>query len=133
VKLFSKNLIVLRTVWNMSQLELAKKFGVVGPSYSRWENGTEPKYDTLVEIAKFFKISIDRLLTEELTPQTAPPRWGSREYPPQPEETAKAVEEPSMVMSEKVAALMGKVLERMDRLEQEHQRLRQALADKETK
>lgn len=115
MKLFSKNLIVLRTVWNMSQLELAKKFGVVGPSYSRWENGTEPKYDTLVEIAKFFKISIDRLLTEELTPHTAPPRWGGRAYPAQPEETAKAVEEPSLVMGDKVAALMGKVLERMDR------------------
>lgn len=34
-------------------------------------------------------------------------------------------------MSEKVAALMSKVLERMDRLEEEHKRLRQALADKE--
>lgn len=131
MKLFSKNLIVLRTVWNMSQLELAKKFGVVGPSYSRWENGTEPKYETLVEIAKFFKISIDRLLTEELAPETVPPRWGGREYPQQLDESAKQVDEPGVVMSDTVAALMGKVLERMDRLEEEHQRLRAELAKKE--
>lgn len=133
MNLFSKNLTLLRTVWGHSQLELAKKFNVVGPSYSRWENGTEPKYEVLVQIAQFFKISIDRLLTEELTPETCPPRWGGREYPPQPEKTAKAVEEPGVVMSERVAALMGKVLERMDRLEQEQKRLNQALADKEAK
>lgn len=86
-----------------------------------------------MKLADFFKVSIDDLLRKEFTKSEVPARWGGREYPQQPEETVKAVEEPSMVMSEKVAALMGKVLERMDRLEQEHQRLRQALADKETK
>ncbi len=91
MKLFSKNLIVLRTVWNYNQVELAQMFGVVGPSYSRWEDGTEPRYDVLVKIAKQYKISIDRLLTEELTPETCPPRWKSKEYPPLPEKAAEVV------------------------------------------
>lgn len=102
MKQFSKNLNLLRTVWNHSQTELAEKFGVVGPSYSRWENGTEPKYETLVEIAAYFKISIDRLLTEELTPQTAPARWGGRTYPPQPAPPPDVVEDAS---GEEVAEL----------------------------
>lgn len=63
----------------MSQAEVAEHFNVTSPSYGRWESGTEPKYEVLVEIAKFFKISIDRLLTEELTPQTIPPRWGNKQ------------------------------------------------------
>lgn len=127
MELFSKNLTVLRTVWNVSQLELARKFGVVGPSYSRWENGTEPKYETLVEIAKYFKISIDRLLTEELTPQSVPPRWGGKDYA-QPElqgsDEAHDAEQAEGEWGE-VAKLLGKVMNRMDEIEAQQQKLRE--------
>jgi len=109
VKLFSKNLIVLRTVWNYNQVELAQMFGVVGPSYSRWENGTEPRYDVLVKIAKQYKISIDRLLTEELTPQTCPPRWGGKEYPPLPEKAAEVVND--LDVGEDLLALVQEALD----------------------
>jgi len=109
LKQFSKNLNLLRTVWNHSQAELAEKFGVVGPSYSRWENGTEPKYETLVEIAAYFKISIDRLLTEELTPQTAPARWGGRTYPPQPVSPPEVVEDASHEEVAELKAMMSKL------------------------
>lgn len=78
MKLFSQNLNTIRRAWKLSQAEVAEHFNVTSPSYGRWESGTEPKYEVLVEVAKFFKISIDRLLTEELTPQTVPPRWGKQ-------------------------------------------------------
>ena len=136
MKLFSKNLIVLRTVWNISQLELAKKFRVVGPSYSRWENGTEPKYETLVEIALFFKISLDRLLTEELTPETAPPRWGGREYPQQPDdpqlstvEEASAEEVAALVQElRKVVAALAKLEAKLEKVEAEQLVLQRQVA-----
>lgn len=123
----------MRTTWRLSQTEMAQKFQVSQSSYKRWETDTEPRLDVIIELATFFKVQVGDLIAKKMEAKDIPPRWGSREYPQQPEETAKAVEEPSLVMSEKVAALMGKVLERMDRLEQEHQRLRQALADKEAK
>ena len=91
MQLFSQNIYILRKEWNLSQVKMGKKFGVTSASYSRWENGTEPTYDVLVEIAKFFKIPIDRLLTEELTPETCPRRYPGQEYPPLPEKAAELV------------------------------------------
>lgn len=122
MKLFSHNLNILRTSWKLTQAEMAQKFGVTTTSFGRWENGTEPEFQTLVEIAKFFKISIDRLLTEELTPQTCPPRWGGREYPQQAEETGKALKEPGD------DEMMAKVLEKMEAIEAEQARLRKEWA-----
>jgi transcriptional regulator with XRE-family HTH domain len=133
VNYFNENLKLLRTAWGLSQTVMAKKYGVSQSSYGRWEVDTEPRLDVLLELAEYFKVSFGDFITKKLEPKDIPPRWGGKEYPPQPEETAKAVEEPGMIMSDKVTALMGKVLGRMDRLEQEHQRLRQALADKEAK
>jgi transcriptional regulator with XRE-family HTH domain len=130
---FNENLKLLRTAWGLSQTVMAKKYGVSQSSYGRWEVDTEPRLDVLLELAEYFKVPFGDFITKKLELKDIPPRWGGKEYQAQPEETAKAVEEPGMIMSDKVAALMGKVLERMDRLEQEHQRLRQALADKETK
>ena len=52
---------------NLSQIEMAKRFGVAQGSYSGWENGAEPDYGTLVKIAKFFRVSLDDLLTKDLT------------------------------------------------------------------
>ena len=49
-----------------SQIEMAKHFGVAQGSYSGWENGAEPDYDTLISISKFFDISLDNLLITDL-------------------------------------------------------------------
>ncbi len=49
-----------------SQIEMAKHFGVAQGSYSGWENGAEPDYDTLIRIAKFFNISLNDLLITDL-------------------------------------------------------------------
>jgi transcriptional regulator with XRE-family HTH domain len=111
----------------MSQAELAEKFGVTSPSFGRWENGTEPSYDTLVALAAFFKISIDRLLTEELTPQRCPPRWGGRSYPVQPEEPQPdtveeaSQEEVAALVQElrKVVATLAKVEAKLEKVEAE--------------
>ena len=54
---------------------MAAKFGVSQSSYLRWENGTQPNYDTLVAIGKFFKISLDTLLIKKMELADVPPRW----------------------------------------------------------
>jgi transcriptional regulator with XRE-family HTH domain len=127
LQLFSQNIYTIRKSWNLSQAELAEKFGVATGSYSRWENGTEPTYETLVQIAAHFKISIDRLLTEELTPQTCPPRWGGREYPAQ-EGEVPAVKEPS-----REEELMSQVLSKIAELEAAQQIIRDDIATLKTR
>lgn len=48
---------------NLTQEQLAEKLGVSFQSISRWENGTTyPDMELLPSIAKFFDISVDRLI-----------------------------------------------------------------------
>lgn len=55
-------------VRKMSQAEFAKLFHLARPSVGAWEEGrSEPKTDTLIAIAKYLQISIDALVTRELT------------------------------------------------------------------
>lgn len=67
MQLFSHNLETLRVWFKLSQSEMAEKFGVTQTSYRRWENGTEPPLETIVQIADFFKIKIDDLLKKDLS------------------------------------------------------------------
>src|SRR3990167_1235080 len=68
---------------------MAVKFGVTPPSYSRWENGTEPPLATVVKLARFFKVSVDDLLTKTILPADVPPKFGPyRQLPETPPETA---------------------------------------------
>ncbi len=61
--LFGQRLKELRLDKNMSQRELGKIFNVCNQTISFWETGSrEPDLDMLVEIAKFFEVSIDSLL-----------------------------------------------------------------------
>lgn len=63
-----KNIKKIRTIKKMSQAEFAQLFQLARPSVGAYEEGrSEPKIETLIEIAKYFKISIDALLTKELT------------------------------------------------------------------
>ena len=57
------NLKLLRQEKGIGQVELAKKLGVSKGIISLWENGLrEPSMSSLIEIAKFFNVSIDFLV-----------------------------------------------------------------------
>ncbi|GHA74708.1 helix-turn-helix domain-containing protein [Pontibacter akesuensis] len=63
-----KNIKKIRTVKNLSQAAFAQLFNLARPSVGAYEEGrSEPKIDTLVQIAKHFGVSVDALLTKELT------------------------------------------------------------------
>lgn len=53
---------------NISQAEFAGLFNLARPSVGAYEEGrSEPKIDTIIQIANHFRVSIDVLLTRELT------------------------------------------------------------------
>ena len=55
---FSERLKELRAENNISQTELAKALKVVQRCVSGWENqGREPNYDVIIEIAKYFTLT----------------------------------------------------------------------------
>lgn len=60
---FSKNLKYYRKKNNMTQENLADKVGVTHQAISTYEKGTRTcSFDTLIEFAKLFEVSIDDLL-----------------------------------------------------------------------
>lgn len=66
----STNIKVLRKEKGITQKELADHLHVTAQAVSRWEAGdVEPSIDTIVEIAKYFGVSTDELLTEIKTQQ----------------------------------------------------------------
>ncbi|WP_181304022.1 helix-turn-helix domain-containing protein [Rufibacter sp. XAAS-G3-1] len=63
-----KNIKKIRTVKNLSQAAFAQLFDLARPSVGAYEEGrSEPKIETLVQIARHFGISLDLLITKELT------------------------------------------------------------------
>ncbi|OGX86664.1 hypothetical protein BEN47_12690 [Hymenobacter lapidarius] len=63
-----KNIRKLRTVKKLSQAAFAELFGLARPSVGAYEEGrSEPKMETLIQIAQHFGLSVDLLLTKELT------------------------------------------------------------------
>ncbi|MFC5269964.1 XRE family transcriptional regulator [Adhaeribacter terreus] len=63
-----KNIKKIRTVKNLSQAGFAQLFNLARPSVGAYEEGrSEPKMETVVQIARHFGVSIDLLLTKELT------------------------------------------------------------------
>ncbi len=53
----------LRTSYNLSQVQLAKKLTVSKQTVSNWENNNIlPSIEMLVKISKFFSVSTDYLL-----------------------------------------------------------------------
>jgi transcriptional regulator with XRE-family HTH domain len=60
---FTRNIIFLRNRINLSRKEVAEKIGIKYTTYTRYENGrAEPSMTTLLDISKFFKVSIDQLM-----------------------------------------------------------------------
>ena len=63
-----KNIRKLRAVKKLSQAAFAELFGLARPSVGAYEEGrSEPKMETLIQIAQHFGLSVDLLLTKELT------------------------------------------------------------------
>lgn len=63
-----KNIRKIRAVKKMSQADFAKIFNLARPSVGAYEEGrAEPKIDTIILMAQHFGLSVDRLLTKEIT------------------------------------------------------------------
>ena len=64
---FSVNLRTLRNEKHISQSQLAKELNVSNGMISFWENGLyEPTATNIINVAHFFKVSIDDLLLTEM-------------------------------------------------------------------
>ena len=62
---FANNLVELRKMNKMTQLELADKLGYSDKNVSKWENGLAiPSADILVELSEYFGVTVDYLLTK---------------------------------------------------------------------
>ena len=59
-----KKLMTMRNEKNLSQEQLAEKLNVTRQTISNWENGKfYPDIDSLVNLSKFFNVSLDNLLS----------------------------------------------------------------------
>lgn len=60
----------LRTANGWSQVDLAKKLGVVKQTVSNWENeNIQPSIEMLVRLAKLFNVTTDYLLGLDVIPR----------------------------------------------------------------
>ena len=65
---FGKNIKKIRTVKKLSQASFADLFDLKRGVIGAYEEGrAEAKVDTIISIAKYFELSVDQLLTKELT------------------------------------------------------------------
>jgi len=65
---FGVNIRKLRRLKSLSQTELAEQIGLKRGALSAYEEGrSEPKIETMINVANIFSISIDGLLTRELS------------------------------------------------------------------
>ena len=63
-----KNIKKIRTVKRLSQQSFAELFNITRASVGSYEElRAEPKIETIINISRHFKITIDALLTKELT------------------------------------------------------------------
>lgn len=63
-----KNIKKIRTIKKLSQASFAEIFSLARPSVGAYEEGrAEPKIDTVIQIARYFGLSVDILLTRDLT------------------------------------------------------------------
>lgn len=68
MSVIGKNVRKIRTVKKLSQAAFAEIFNLARPSVGAYEEErSEPKLETVIQIANYFGISIDSLLTKELT------------------------------------------------------------------
>lgn len=76
--IFSQNLRFLRKRLPnpTNQAKFAEELGIHKSTYNHYELGkTEPKFDELVRLAKYFEVSIDDILTQILNEETFNPKF----------------------------------------------------------
>ena len=62
------NIQFIRQKENLSQEKLATKFGITKQAVGHWETGkNKPDLDSLIELAAYFKISLDDLVFTDLS------------------------------------------------------------------
>lgn len=67
MSIFSDNIRLLRAQKNLSQQEIADKMSMSRVRYSKYEDGrSEPPYEILIRLSKYFNVSIDLLLTVDI-------------------------------------------------------------------
>ena len=67
-RIIAENLTFLRRNASLTQLEFGEKFNYTDKTVSRWENGTVvPSVEILKQIADFYGVTVDYLLTEHKT------------------------------------------------------------------
>lgn len=65
----SNNIAYYRKQFNLTQLELAEKLNYSDKSVSKWERGEGvPDIYVIVELSKFFGVTIDQLVNKQKTP-----------------------------------------------------------------
>ncbi len=65
MKVFSDRLKELRLSQGCTQGEIAAQIGTTAQNYSAYENGREPPYEKLVQLAEIFEVTCDYLLDNE--------------------------------------------------------------------
>lgn len=69
---FHQNLEVLRKGKGLSQSVMGDRYGLSQSGYGRWESNTVPDLETIVDLARFFEVTVDDLLTKDLSQNTPP-------------------------------------------------------------
>jgi transcriptional regulator with XRE-family HTH domain len=65
---FGKNIKKIRSVKNLSQQSFADLFGLKRGTLGAYEEGrSEPKIETIIKVTNYFSITVDELLTKDLT------------------------------------------------------------------
>lgn len=68
---FAKNIKYLRKTRKLTQDGASKVLGLMRTTYANYENaGSEPDFDTLLNISSFFGVSVDDMLTKNLEMET---------------------------------------------------------------
>ena len=76
---FSEELYALRKKKGLSQEQLAEALDVSRQAISKWENGTVmPEAETLIALSRYFAVSLDVLVGNELPEANPPIRMGGR-------------------------------------------------------
>lgn len=64
---FGKTLQQYRKANNLSQQQISNMLSIGRATYARYEGSTRPNYELLVKIAKIYGISVDELLSQNIS------------------------------------------------------------------
>ena len=76
----SEKMYALRRKSGLSQEQLAEKLDVSRQAISKWESDSSiPESEKLILISRFFNVSVDYLIKDELTEEATPPKAHRKE------------------------------------------------------